>query len=127
MVRLVDALGPEVSVVSISGGLTILLEVFCEYVGSGYRQKLIDYPCFFLRLFKRCLQWRASSVTSSLDGFAMTEFIVNGLKGAETRDWMSFCPFLKKAILANDLVMPHIEAVLANINGVWPLIVSFLK
>ena len=69
----------------------------------------------------------ASSVFGSLDGLAMTEFIVNRLKGAETRDWMSSRPALKKAILTNDMSMPHLVDVLANIIGVWPLIVSYLK
>ena len=40
--RMLDALGPDVSVASISGGSTVLVEAFCEYLGSGYRQKLID-------------------------------------------------------------------------------------
>ena len=57
----------------------------------------------------------------------MTEFIVNRLKDAETRDWMSFRPALKKAILTNDLSTPHLVDVVANIIGVWPLIVSYLK
>ena len=57
----------------------------------------------------------------------MTEFIVNRLKGAETRDWMSSRPALKKAVQANDLCMPHLVDVVANIIGVWPLIVSHLK
>ena len=57
----------------------------------------------------------------------MTEFIVNRLKGAETRDWMSSGPALKKAILTNDLSMPHLVDVVANIIGVWPLFVSYLK
>ena len=104
--RIVDVLGPDVSAVSISGGSTVLVEIFCEYLGSGYRQKLIDYPYFDLRLFKRCLQRTASSVFGRLDGLAMTEFIFNRLKGAETRNWMSFRPALKKAILTNDLGMP---------------------
>ena len=56
--------------------------------GSEYCQKLNDYPSYDLRLFKRCLQWTASSMFSCLDGLAMTELIVNRLKGAETRDWM---------------------------------------
>ena len=34
---------------------------------------------------------------------------------------------LKKAILTNDLSMPHLVDVVANIIGVWPLIVSYLK
>ena len=53
--RRVDALGPDVSVVSVSGGSTNLVEVFCEYPGSEHRQKLIDYTGFDLRLLKRCL------------------------------------------------------------------------
>ena len=81
----------------------------------------------FLRLFRRYLQRTSSSVFGSLDGLAMTEFIVNRLKGAEKRDWMSSRPALKKAILTNDLSVPHLVDVVANIIGVWPLIVSFLK
>ena len=57
----------------------------------------------------------------------MTEFIVNRLKVAETRDWTSSHPALKKAILTNDLSMPHLFDVVANITNVWPLIVSYLK
>ena len=125
--RVVDALGPDVSVASISGGSTILVEAFCEYLGKGYRRKLIDYPVFDLRLFRRCLQRTSSTLFGSLDGLALTEIIVNRLKGAETRDWMSSRPALKKAILTNDLSMPHLVDVVANIIGVWPLIVSYLK
>ena len=52
--RIVDALGPDVSVATISGGSTVLVEAGnCEYLGSGYCQKLIDYPVFDLRLFRR--------------------------------------------------------------------------
>ena len=125
--RMVDALGSDVSVATISGGSTVLVEAFCEYLASGYRQNLIDYPVFDLRLFRRCLQRTSSSVFGSLDGLAMTKFIVNRLKGAETRDWMSSRPALKEAILTNGLSMPHHVDVVANIIGVWPLIVSYLK
>ena len=57
----------------------------------------------------------------------MIEFIVNRSKGAETRDWMSSRPTLKNDILTNALSMPHLVDVVANIIGVWPLIVSYLK
>ena len=124
---IVEVLGPDVSAASISGGSTVLVEALCEYLGNGYLQKLIDYPVFDLRLFRRCLQRTASSVFDSLDGLAMTEFIGNRLKGAETREWMSSRPALKKAILTNVLSMPHLFDVVANIIGVWPLIVSYLK
>ena len=115
------------SVVSISVGSTILVEAFCKYLGSGYPQKPIDYPFFDLRLFKQCLRRTASSVFGSLDGLAMTEFIVNRLKGNETRDWISSRSALEKAILNKDLSMPHLVDAVANIIGVWPLIVSYLK
>ena len=127
LVRVVDALGPDVSVASISVGSTVLVQAVCEYVGNRYRQKLIDYPVFDLRLFRQCLQRTASSVFGSLDGLAMTEIIVNRPKGADTRGWMSSRPALKKAILTNDLNMPHLVDVVANIIGVWPFIVSYLK
>ena len=97
--RKVDALGPGVTVASISGGSTVLVEAFWEYLGSGYRQKLIDYPFFYLRLFRRCLQRTVSGVFGSLDGLAMTEFIINRLRCAETLDWMSSRPTLKKGHL----------------------------
>ena len=125
--QIVDALGPDVSLASISGGSTIAVETFCEYLGNGYRQKLIAYPFFDLRLFRRCLQRTASSVFGKLDGLAKTKFNVNRFKGAKTRDWMTAQPTLKKAILTNDLRMPHLVDDVANIIGVWPFIVSYLK
>ena len=103
-----DAPGPELSVVSASGGLTLLVETFCEYLGSGYRQKLIDFSSFDLRLFENCLQRTTYNVFGSLDGLAMTEFIVNWLKVAETQDWVSSLPALRKTILTNDSGMPHL-------------------
>ena len=92
--HLIDGPRPDVSVVSISGGSYTFVEAFCDYQGSGYHQNMIDYPSFDLRLFKRRLQRTASTVIGSLDGFALTEFIVNWLKGVETRDWMLSRPEL---------------------------------
>ena len=125
--QVVDAMGPDVSVVSISGGLAVLVETFCEHLGSGYPQKLTDYPFFDLCLFKRCMKRTASCVFGSLDGLAKNKFVVSRLKDAETRNWMSSRPALKKAILTNDLGMPHFMDVVANIIGVLPVIVSYLK
>ena len=110
-----------------SRGPHVLSEAFASYLGSGYQAKLIEYATFDLRLLKRCLQRTASSVFGSLDPFSLTEFVVNRLKGAETRDWMASRPALRKAIITNDLSMPGLVDVLANIVGVWPLIVSYLK
>ena len=50
--RLIDALESEVSVVSISGQSTVLVELFCKYLVNGCCHKLVDYPCFYLRLFE---------------------------------------------------------------------------
>ena len=125
--RIVDALDLDVSWVSISSESTILVEVFCNYLRSRYRQRLIDYPCSGFCMFKRCFQRTASSVFGSFSGLAMTEIIANRLRGAETRDWMSSRPALKKAIMNNDLGMPHLVDVVANIIGAWSLIVSYLK
>ena len=57
----------------------------------------------------------------------MIEFIVNKLKGVESRDGMASRPALKKAIISSSLVMPELVDVVANIVGAWTLIVSYLK
>ena len=84
--RIVDAIGPDVRVVSVQGGTHALVEAYVNFLGSGYQQKLIEYPLIDLRLLKRCLQKTASSVFGTLDPYSMTEFIVNRLRGAESRD-----------------------------------------
>ena len=94
--RIIDAIGPDFRVVSVQGGPHALVEAYVNFLGSGYQQKLIEYPLFDLRLFKRCLQETASSVFGTLDPYSMTEFIINRLKGAESRDWMASRPALKK-------------------------------
>ena len=125
--RIIDAIGPNVRMVSVQGAPHSLVEAYVNFLGSVYQQKLIEYPLFDLRLLKRCLQKTASSVFGTLDPYSMTEFIVNMLKGAESLDWMASRPALKKAIITSSLVMPELIDVVANIVGVWPLIVAFLK
>ena len=124
---ILDAAGSETAVVSLHGGPNVLAEVFASYLGSGYQAKLIEYPTFDLRLLKRCLQRTASFVFGSLDPFSLTEFVVNRLKGAETRDLMASRPALHKAIITNNLSMPELVNVVENIVGAWPLIVSYLR
>ena len=125
--RIIEALGPTVHVVSVQGGPHALLEAYVSFLDSGYQQKLIEYPLFDLRLFKRCLQRTASKVFGILDPYSITEFIVDRLKEAENLDWMASLPALKKAIKSSSLVMPELVDVGSNIVGVWPLIVSYLK
>ena len=125
--KILDAVRPDTAVVSLHGGPQVLAESFESYLGSGYQAKLVEYPTFDLRLLKRCLQRTASFIFGSLDPFSLKEFLVNSLKGAETRDWMASCPALRKAIITNDLSMPVLVNVVANIVGVWPLIVPYLR
>ena len=89
--------------------------------------KILDAAGPDTSVVKRCLQRFAASVFGSLDQFSMTEIVVNCLKGAETRDWMASRPALRKSIIANDFSMPGLVDVVANIVGVWPLVVSYLK
>ena len=127
LAKIFDAAGPETSFVSLNGGPHVLAEAFASYLGIGYRAKLVEYPTFDLRLLKRCLQETAASLFGSLDPFFMTEFVINRLKGAETRDWMASCPALRKAIITIALSMPGLAEVVANIVGVWPLVMSYFK
>ena len=125
--KILDAAGPDTAVVSLHGGPHVLAEAFASYLGSGYQAKLVEYPTIDVRLLKRCLQRTASSVFGSFDPFSLTEFVVNRLKRAKTRNWMASRPVLRKAIITNDLSMPELVNVVANVVGVWPLIVSYLK
>ena len=79
--RTIDALGPEVRVVSEQGGLHALVEAYVTFLGSGYEQKRSKHPLFDLSLFKRCLQRTASSVFGTQDPYSMTKFTLNRLKG----------------------------------------------
>ena len=123
----VSAVGGSASLVAISGGSHVLADTYREYLGSGYSQKLVEYPIFDLRLLRRCLQKVSSSVFGSLDPFSMTEFIVKRLKGVEHRDWMMSRTSLRRAIITGELSMPSLVEVVSNIVGVWPLIVMYLN
>ena len=125
--KILDAAGPDTSVVSLHGGPHVLAGAFASYLGSGYGAKLVEYPTFDIRLLKRCLQPIAASVCGCLDPFSIKELVINGLKGAETRDWVASRPALRKAIITNDLSLPSLVDFVANIIGVWPLVVSYLK
>ena len=127
LAKILDVAGPDKSAVSLHGGPHVLAGAFASYLGSGYCAKLVEYPTFDHRLLTLCLQRTAASVFGSLEPFSMTEFVVNRLKGAETRDWMSSSPALRKAIVTNDLSMPGLVDVVANIIDVWPLVVLYLK
>ena len=123
----VAAVGGSASLVAVSGGSHVLADTYDDYMGSGYTHKLVEYPIFDLRLLKRCLQKVSSSVFGSLDPFAVMEFIVTRLKGAEHRDWMMSRSSLRRAIVTGELSMPSLIEVVSNIVIVWPLIVVYLK
>ena len=39
---LIDAISPDIRVVSVQGGPHALIEAYVNFLGSGYEQKLID-------------------------------------------------------------------------------------
>ena len=123
----VAAVGDSASLVTVSGGSHVLADKYREYVGSGYSNKLVEYPIYDLRLLKRCLQKVSSSVFGSLDHFSMTKFFVTRPKGAEHRSWMMSRSSLRRAIITGELSMPSLVEVISNIVGVWPLIVVYLQ
>ena len=125
--KILDAAGPDTAVVSLHGGPHVLAEAIASYLRSGYQTPLVENPTFDRRLLKRCHLRTASSVFGNLDPFSLTEFVVNRLKGVETRNWMASRPALRKAIITNDLSMPGLVQLVANIVEVWPMIVSYLK
>ena len=66
-------------------------------------------------------------VFGTLDPFSLTEFLIVRLKGSEHRDWMVTRPALRRAIESGHLEMPSLLDVVANLSGVWPLVVAFIK
>ena len=125
--RVLSCVGDSATVVSLSGGSDSLVEVYEDYLGSGRVQGIIDYPVFDLAALKRCVQRSSSVVFGTLDPFAMTEFLIVRLKGSEHRDWMVSRPALRRAIETGHLEMPSLLDVVANLAGVWPLVVAFIK
>ena len=122
-----DALGPNLHVVSVHGGPHALAEAYVNYLGIGYQRKFIEYPFFDSGLFRRCLQWTASSVCGTLNPYSKTEFKLNRLIGAEGGGWMGSRPALKKPIIISSLAMPELVEVVANFAGLWPLIGPYVK
>ena len=116
--KILSAVGSGASLVSLSEGSHTLVECQKEYLGSGYTKTLVDYPIFYVRLLKRCLQKTASVVLGTLDPFSRTEFIVTRLKGAEHRDWMQSRQSLLMAIETCDFSLPGLLDVVSNIIGV---------
>ena len=123
--HIIDAAGPDVLIVSVHGEPQVLAEGFANYFGSGNRSKLVEYPVFDIRLLKFCLQRTTATEFGNHDPFWMTEFPINRLKGDETRDWMASRPAFRRTIIRNDLSMPGLVDVVANIIGVLLLVVVF--
>ena len=49
--RIIDAIGQDVRVMSFQGGPHAPVEAYVIILGSGYQQKLIEYPLFDSRFF----------------------------------------------------------------------------
>ena len=69
----------------------------------------------------------AHSWSGNWNVFSMSEFIINCLKGAEFQDWTTSRFALRRAILLNDLTIPYLVDIVADIIGVWPLFVAYFK
>ena len=65
--RLLSVVASSVSLVALGVGSHLLLFTFIEFVGSGYRENLVEYPVFDLLSLNRCFQKCASVVFGSLD------------------------------------------------------------
>ena len=65
----IAAISDSSSVVAHSGCSLLLAEACVDYLGNDYRQKLLEYPIFELRLLKQRLQKVSSSVFGRLDPF----------------------------------------------------------
>ena len=81
--QLLSVVGTSLSLVTLVGRSDVLRDTYIEFPGSGYREKLVEYPIFDLRLLRKCLRKFASVVFGSLDPFSRTEFIVR-LKALST-------------------------------------------
>ena len=103
---IVAAAGHSASPIAVSDRSHVLADSYSQYLGSGYRHKLVEYPVFDLHHLKRCLQKVSCSVFGSLDPYFMMEFSVTSLKGAEHRNWMTLRSILRQAIITRELSMP---------------------
>ena len=54
------------------------------YLGSGYKERLVDYPIFDFRLLEGCQQKVTRSLFGSLDPLSITEHVVTRLKVPKT-------------------------------------------
>ena len=125
--RMIGALGPDVAVVALIGGLHVLTEAFSSYLGIGYRWNIVKYLTFNLHLFKQYLQPTASGAFVNLNVFSIFEFFFNWLKKAISWDWMAFRSALRRSIRTSDSIILDLVDIVANIFGVWALIVSNFK
>ena len=95
----VAAVSGSPSYVAVFVGSNMLVDVYGDYLGSGYDRKLVGYPIVDLRLLKGCL-WKASLTNiGSLDPLSMTEFNVTRLRRAEHHEWMMSPSGLCRAIV----------------------------
>ena len=62
---IVAAVGGSASLVAVSGGSHVLADTYGEFMRSGYKHKLVEYPISDLHLLKRCLQKVSPSVFGS--------------------------------------------------------------
>ena len=108
------------SLLALAGGSHVLQGTFIEFVGSGHRETVVEYPVLDLCLLKKCLHKCASVFSGSLDPFSLTEFIEFMLKGAKHRDCMSSPLTWRRATESGDISMPNFYEKLLGNSGIVP-------
>ena len=103
-----SVVGPSVSLVSLFGGSYVLRDTNIEFAGNGYRETLVEYPTFDLRLIKGCPQNCFSVVFGNWDPFSMTEIIVERMNCAEHRGRAASRHAMRPAVVSGDLSMPSL-------------------
>ena len=72
LARVIDAVGPDVSVVYVYGGAHAFLDAFTSFSVNGCYQKLVECPMFHQHLFKGSIQGTVSSAFETFDLFSIT-------------------------------------------------------
>ena len=121
--RLLGVVRTSESLVALVGRSNVMGNSCIKFMGSWYREKLVEYNAFDLRYPQKCV----SVVFGSMDLFCKTEINVAILKGTEHRDWMASQHAMRRAVVTGDLSIPSLVELLANVVCACPLIVSYLK
>ena len=112
------------SAVAISGECQSLGETYVEYLGSWYRERLVDHAIFLCGYWRDvCTSWRRRC-SVAWTPFPWPNIFWLDWRGRTTClvEVAIQCP---RAIITNELQMPLLVDIVNKVVGVWPLIVSY--